>query len=161
MFLIGDKILHPMLGAGVIDEIVTQKVSGVTREYYVMHVSVGSMKVMIPVASCGEIGVRPVLSAREADEVIASLAALHVEDTANWNRRYRENMLRIKSGDILQVAQVVKSLALREREHGLSTGERKMLSSARQIFYSELVLSKNATLTEIEALVSHALSREN
>ncbi len=91
MFLIGDKILHPMHGAGVIDEIVTQKVSGVTREYYVMHVSVGSMKVMIPVTSCGEIGVRPVLSAREADEVIASLAALHVEDTANWNRRYRES----------------------------------------------------------------------
>ena len=90
--------------------------------------------------------------------MIASLAALHGEDTANWNRRYRENMLRLKSGDLIEVARVVKGLMLRDGERGLSTGERKMLHSAKQILISEIVLSQNASYEDVEARINTALT---
>ena len=78
--------------------------------------------------------------------------------TSNWNRRYRENMLRLKSGDLLEVARVVKGLMLREVERGLSTGERKMLHSAKQILISEIVLSKNASYEDVEKRINTALA---
>ena len=150
MFQVGDKIVHPMHGAGVIDSIVQKKVNGVVREYYILKLPVGGMLVMIPTEHCEEIGVRPVVKQEEADRVIAAIPSIEVDMTPNWNRRYRENMLRLKSGDLLEVARVVKGLMLREEERGLSTGERKMLHSAKQILISEIVLSQNASYEDVE-----------
>ena len=130
MFQVGDKIVHPMHGAGVIDSIVTKKVNGVVRDYYILKLPVGGMLVMIPTSNSEEIGVRPVVDKDEADRLIASIPDIEVDMTQNWNRRYRENMMRIKSGDLLEVAKVVKGLMLRDVDRGLSTGERKMLHSA-------------------------------
>ena len=113
MFQVGDKIVHPMHGAGVIDSIVTKKVNGVVREYYILKLPVGGMLVMIPTSNSEEIGVRPVVDKDEADRLIASMPDIEVDMTQNWNRRYRENMMRIKSGDLLEVAKVVKGLMLR------------------------------------------------
>ena len=93
-----------------------------------------------------------------ADEVLEQLANIEVDVTQNWNRRYRENMLRIKSGDLLEVARVIKCLMLRDSEKGLSTGDRKMLRSAKQILISELVLSKNSSYEEVEEEVNAALA---
>ena len=86
------------------------------------------------------------------------LGRLEIEITANWNKRYRENMLRIKSGDLLEVARVVKSLMVRDSEKGLSTGERKMLRSAKQILISEIVMTTNGDYDEVEQRLNSALA---
>lgn len=157
MFQIGDKIVHPMHGGGIIDSIVQKKVDGVTRDYYIMKLPNRTMVVMIPVDNCEEIGVRPVLDAEQTEQVLAAIPGLHVEMVSNWNRRYRENMDRLKSGDLLQVAQVAKGLAEREYGRGLSTGERKMLHSARQILVSEIVLSQNISYEAAEKALDAVL----
>lgn len=157
-FQIGDKVVHPMYGAGVLESVVQKKVSGVTREYYIMKLPERSMVVMIPVDSSEEIGVRPVVDRARADAVLAAIRGIQVEMTANWNHRYRENMERLKSGDLLEVARVVKGLTVRDASRGLSTGERKMLHSARQILLSELVLSKSLSYEAVERELDTALA---
>lgn len=159
MFQPGDKIAHPMHGAGLVDSIVTKKVNGVKRDYYILKLPVGGMVVMIPTATSEAIGVRAVIDAKQADRVIAAIPSLELDDTPGWNQRYRENMVRIKSGDPLEVAQVVKSLTHRDSVRGLSTGERKMLHTARQILISELVMSQSATYEEMEQRVNVALAQ--
>ncbi len=159
MFQIGDKIVHPMHGAGVIDSIATQRVNGVVRDYYVLKLPVGGMQVMVPTENSAEIGVRPIVEAGKAEEIIVALRDIQVENDSNWNRRYRENMLRLKSGDLMEVARVMKGLILRDEKKGLSTGERKMLHSAKQILISEIVLSQNASYEEIEGRINMALAQ--
>ena len=136
MYHIGDKIVHPMHGAGIVDNIVENKINGVVRQYYVLKLPVGGMTVMIPTENSDEIGVRDVVCEETAEKLLQAMATIEVDVTQNWNRRYRENMLRIKSGDLLEVARVVKCLMARDRDKGLSTGERKMLHSAKQILIS-------------------------
>nr|WP_317323206.1 CarD family transcriptional regulator [uncultured Flavonifractor sp.] len=158
MFQVGDRIVHPMHGAGIVDSIVQKKINGVVQEYYILKLPVGGMLVMIPTENSEEIGVRPVINGEEADRVIAAIPDIEVEMTPNWNRRYRENMLRLKSGDLMEVARVVKGLTQRDGERGLSTGERKMLHSAKQILISEIVLSQNATYEDVEARINTAMA---
>ena len=150
MFEIGDYIAHPMHGAGVIEGIVTKKINGAERDYYVLKLPVGGMIVMVPVEGCENIGVRGIISGSEARKVIDSFSELEICMTQNWNKRYRENMDKLKSGDLLEVASVVKGLMCRDNERGLSTGERKMLHSAKQILISELVVAMSANYDEIE-----------
>ena len=157
MFQVGDKIVHPMHGAGIVDEIVTRKVNGVLRDYYSLRLPVGGMLVMIPTENCGEIGVRAVLTAEEADRVLGEIADIQVELEPNWNQRYRENMLRLKSGDLLEVSKVVKCLMLRDSRRGLSTGERKMLHSAKQILVSEISMAHDIPYEEAELRINKAL----
>lgn len=157
MYQIGDKIVHPMHGAGVIDRIVTQKMNGIFREYYILKLPIGGMLVMIPTDHPEEIGVREIVPVEEAERVIKQFSNMQVDMIQNWNRRYRENMLRLKSGDLLEVARVVKGLMIRERDRGLSTGERKMLHFAKQILISELVLAQSITYEEAESRIYTAL----
>lgn len=158
MFQVGDKIVHPMHGAGVIDSVVQKKVNGVLREYYILKLSLGGMLVMIPTENCKEIGVRPIMKGEEADQVIASMREIEVEMAQNWNQRYRENLLRLKSGDLLEVARVVKGLMRRDEMRKLSNGERKMLHTAKQILISEIVLSQNSSYEDVEARINSALA---
>jgi len=157
MFRIGDMIAHPMHGAGVIDSIEERKMNGCTRMYYILKMPTGGMVVMIPTESTEQIGVRPIVDSLQADALMESISQIDAEMTSNWNRRYRENMQRIKSGDLLEVARVVKGLMTRDVEKGLSTGERKMLHSAKQIFISEIVLSKKITYEEVESQLNDSL----
>ena len=158
LFQVGDKIVHPMHGAGVIDSIVEKKVNGVTRQYYIMKLPLGSMLVMIPTENSSEIGVRPVVNSQQADQVIAAIPSIEVDMEQNWNRRYRENMDRLKSGNLLEVARVVKSLMLRDAKRGLSTGEKKMLTSARQILASELSVALGQPLADVMARIDEQLN---
>ena len=150
MYQIGDKVVHPMHGAGVIDSIVQRKVAGKTEDYYLLRLSVGSMTVMIPTGNTQEIGVRPIVSSEEAKNLIRALENIEVDMTQAWNRRYRENMERLKSGNLLEVARVVKGLLLRDGQRGLSNGERKMLRTAKQILISELVLAQSLPYETVE-----------
>lgn len=157
-FQIGDKVVHPMYGAGVLESVVQKKVDGVVREYYIMKLPKRSMVVMIPTESSEEIGVRPVMDQAQADRLLAAIPQIQVEMTANWNHRYRENLERLKSGDLIEVARVIKGLTVRDSKRGLSTGERKMLHAARQILISELVLSKSLSYEAVEQQLDTALA---
>lgn len=157
MFSIGDYIAHPLHGAGVIENIVSRRISGQQRDYYVLKLPVGDMVVMVPVLGCESIGVRSIISADEAERVMDAFKSIKVEMTTNWNKRYRENMDKIKSGDLMSVASVVKGLMSRDSERGLSTGERKMLHSAKQILISELVVATKLDYDGIEERLNAAL----
>ena len=158
MFQIGDKVVHPMHGAGVIDSIVSRKVAGQVQEYYQLKLSVGNMVVMVPTDNTGEIGMRPVVSGAKAEELMSEMEGIEVDMTQNWNRRYRENMVRLKSGNLLEVARVIKGLRQREGQRGLSNGERKMLHTAKQILISELVLAQSLPYETVESSVDMVLS---
>jgi CarD family transcriptional regulator len=153
MFNVGDKVVYPMHGAGVIEAIEEKEILGARKQYYIMNIPIGEMKVMIPLDNVGQIGLREVIDNDGVERVFGILREHHSRMSTNWNRRYRMNMEKIKSGDIYKVAEVVRSLMIREREKGLSTGERKMLESARQILVSELVLAQNANETEIDEII--------
>ena len=157
MYQIGDKVVHPMYGAGVVDSIVQKTVDNVVRDYYILQLPNRSMVVMVPTENCEEIGVRPVVDREQADRVMAAIPDIQVEMTANWNHRYRENMERMKSGDLLEVARVVKGLRQREDQRGLSNGERKMLHTAKQILISELVLAQSLPYETVESSVDRVL----
>ena len=150
MYGIGDRIVHPMHGAGTVEDITTRLIDGKELEYYILKLPTNNMTVMVPVSSSKEIGIRDVISSAEADELLSLIPSLEIEDTANWNRRYRENAARIKTGDLKEVLAVIKNLLFREQKSGLSTGERKMLHSAHKILCSELVFAKNSTYSELE-----------
>lgn len=157
MFNVGDKIVYPMHGAGVIESIEEREILGNKQNYYVMKMPVGDMKVMIPTLNVEGIGIREIIDSCEVDKVYEILQDQSVNVTNNWNKRYRENMTKIKSGNIYEVADVVRILMIREREKGLSTGERKMLNSARQIMVSELVLAEGTNPSEIETAINDFL----
>ena len=158
MFCVGDKIVHPMHGAGIVESIVQKKVNGVSREYYVLKLPVRSMLVMIPTDNCAEIGMRPIIDSNQADRILSLLPTIEVDFDQNWNRRYREKMERLKSGDLVEVARVIKGLTLRDSNRGLSTGERKMLHSAKEILISEIVLSQCVSYEDVEERINMALA---
>jgi CarD family transcriptional regulator len=158
MFRVGDMVAHPLHGAGVIDSIEEKNINGVTREYYIFKMPSSGMVVMIPIENSEEIGVRPIIKPAEADMLMKALSDIEIDMTNNWNRRYRENMLRLKSGDLMEVARVVKGLMARDSDKGLSTGERKMLRSAKQILISEIVLSTSSKYEEVEEKINKALA---
>ncbi len=158
MYSIGDKIVHPMHGAGIIEDIVTQQLNGEAREYYILKLPMSNMTIMLPVDMCDDIGVRTIIDAARANEVISLFSTIEIDNTQNWNQRFRENSQRIKSGDLDEVSRVIKSLILRDQNHGLSTGERKMLHSAKQILISELVLAKGTSYIDIELEIEDAIS---
>ena len=157
MFNIGDKVTHPMHGAGIIERIDEKKVNNKLCSFYVVKILTGDMNVLVPVESCEAIGVRPILSKEDAETMLDSFSGIEVDMTQNWNKRYRENMDKIKSGNLLEVAEVVKGLMCRDVERGLSTGERKMLHSAKQILISELVIALNTDYEKIEMRLSSSI----
>lgn len=157
MFSIGDLVVHPMHGAGVIDDIVREKVAGVTQEYYVFKMPMGGLVLKIPVANSQVIGIRGIISPAEAEALLNAIPDLTVESNANWNKRYQENLTRLKSGDLYQVARVVKSLMRRDSLRGLSTGERKMLHNAKQIMISEIVLVEHVAYQDAESRIDRAM----
>ncbi len=128
MFNVGDKVVHPMHGAGVIDSIVSERINGKTQEYYVFHMPVNGLVLKIPVCNSQLVGLRSVVDATAADTVMLAL-----------------------------VGRVIKCLTLRDVERGLSTGERKMLHSAKQIFISEMVLATDEPYQEIESRVNASM----
>ncbi|TJX65521.1 CarD family transcriptional regulator [Soehngenia saccharolytica] len=160
MFKIGDKIVYPMHGAGVIEDLEIKEVLGERREYYILRMPIGDMKVMVPVENIEDVGVRDIISKEEIEVVFSILKDKKSKMPDNWNRRYRSNLDLIKTGDINQIAEVVRNLSILDKEKGLSTGERKMLNDAKKILYSELVLASSLSVDEIEKLVDDAIFNE-
>ena len=157
MFNVGDKIVYPMHGAGTIDAIEEKDILGEKQNYYIIKMP-GEVKVMVPISKASDIGVRSVIDKSEAGQVLEVLEANETEMSNNWNKRYKENMEKMKSGSIYEVADVVRNLSYKQKEKGLSTGEKKMLNNAKQILVSELVLAEHASENEVENLVENKIN---
>lgn len=157
MFNIGDKIVYPMHGAGTIDSIEEKDILGEKQAYYILKMP-GEVKVMIPIDKAEQVGVRNIIDKNSADKVFNLLSQDETEMDKNWNKRYRDNMDKLKSGDIYEIADVVRNLSFKQKEKGLSTGEKKMLVNARQILVSELVLAEQSSKDEIEELVDSKIN---
>ena len=158
MFNIGDEVVHPMHGAGTIEAIEEKDVLGKKQSYYILRMP-GEVKVMVPTSTAESIGVRNVINKEKADKVFQVLENNCTDMSSNWNKRYRDNMDKMKSGDIYEVADVVRNLAFKQKEKGsLSTGEKKMFSNAKQILISELVLAEHASAEEVEQLIDNKIN---
>lgn len=157
MFNVGDKIVYPMHGAGVIDSIEEKNILGEKQSYYILKMP-GEVKVMVPTAKAEEIGVRNIIDKSSADKVIGVLEQDETVMDKNWNKRYRDNMDKMKSGDIYEIADVVRNLSFKQKEKGLSTGEKKMLHNAKQILVSELVLAEHSTQDEVEEIIDNKIN---
>jgi CarD family transcriptional regulator len=149
VFSVGDKVVYPTHGAGVIKNIKEEDILGETKSYYVLSMLDGDLKVMVPVENCHELGLRKIIDRDEVGQILDVLKESENELSSNWNRRYRNNMEKIKTGNIEEVAVVARDLYSRDKEKGLSTGEKKMLEQAIRIVVSELAL---ATETEEEVM---------
>ena len=157
MFNIGDKIVYPMHGAGTIDSIEEKDILGEKQSYYILRMP-GEVKVMVPIAKAEEVGVRSIIDKSSADKVFSVLEQDETEMNKNWNKRYRDNMDKLKSGDIYEIADVVRNLSFKQKEKGLSTGEKKMLNNAKQILVSELVLAESSNTDEMEEIVNNKIN---
>ena len=154
-----DGEIHPSdeLDGGrfwTIEEIKEIEIVGKKRQYYVLKFAIGNMVTNVPIENSEEIGIRPVIEKQEAKKALQYFRDAELEDDANWNKRQRNNLIKIKSGDIYQVILVLKELMYREKIKGLSTSERKTLTSAKQIVVSELVLSEVADVSDIESILN-------
>ena len=157
MFNIGDNIVYPMHGAGTISSIEEKEVLGEKQQYYIIKMP-GEVMVMVPTAKAEAMGVRNVIDENSANKVLQVLEKDETEMSNNWNKRYRENLDKMKTGNIYEVADVVRNLSFKQKEKGtLSTGEKKMLLNAKQILVSELVLAEHSSKEEIEKLIDNKI----
>ena len=156
MYSVKDKIFCPMHGAGIIEDIEIIDIGGKTSKYYVISLIGNRMMIKVPVYNESSL-MRPISDKEKAQFVLNSIKGLEVNETLNWSKRYRENMDRLKTGDMLETAKVLKALVIRNKTKTLSAGERKMLHSTKQILISELVLALDMDRTEIENYIYDAI----
>ena len=161
MFEIGDNIVYPNHGAGTIVDVEEKEILGETKQYYIMKLPIGEMRVMIPKDNAEDIGLRDIIDKEVVPNVYKVLKQEQSEMSQNWNRRYRANSEKIKTGDIFEVAEVVRNLTIRDIVKGLSTGEKKMLSNARQILISELVLTEEKEEEEIREKIDKIFEEQD
>ncbi len=157
MFNVGDKVVYPMHGAGTIEAIEEKDILGEKQAYYIIKMP-GEVKCMVPTTKAEEIGVRDIIDKETAVKVFKVLEQDSTEMSMNWNKRYRDNMDKMKSGNAYEIADVVRNLSFKQKEKGLSTGEKKMLLNAKQILVSELTLAEHATKDEVEELVDNTIN---
>lgn len=139
MFQVGDLVCYPMHGVGVVEAIEEQTILDETAQYYRLRFSIGRMTAMVPVMRAAEVGLRALADEQTCEKVVGFLQNGECSvESDNWNQRYRDNLEKLRGGDIMVVADVVKCLMRRDRERGLSAGERKMYLTARQVLVAEL-----------------------
>ena len=157
MFKIGDKIVYPNHGAGIIDSIEKKEFLGEEKDYFILKMPIGSMDISIPIANIDKMHIREVISKEEGDEVLRILDGDPTEMSNNWNVRYRENQEVIKTGDIFEIAKMVRNLAILDKEKGLSTTEKKLLNRARRIMASELVMAGSLEKEKAEEMIDESI----
>ncbi len=159
LFKIGDKIMYPMHGAGVIESIKEMEIQGKKQDYFVIQLSIGDLQIMIPQQKLNKLGIRPVEDRLKLEEVLVVFHDGETDELLTWKERYKTNMEKIKTGEIQQGAEVVRDLMRKSNEKALNTSEKQMLNNARNIFISELILIKGCTENQAnEMLVTSKIS---
>ena len=157
-FTVGDTVIYPHHGAAVIEGKETRELKGEERDYFVLRLTYGDLTLMVPADSADEVGLREVVTEREAERVIGLMRERDFHMPTNWSRRFKANYEKLRNGDIHEVAEVVRNLSLREQEKGLSAAEKRMLTRARQVLVSELAAAIGRSDEETEALLDEALA---
>ena len=158
MFAKGEKIVYPMYGAGVIEDLEEKLVDGVSEVYYVLSIPVLNLKIMVSASKAEGLGIRKVCSKEEVLCIIKNAVTIAAVSDQNWNQRYKENLERIKTGKLNEVTSVFKNLLSREKNRSLSSAEKKMLTTAKQIIISEIAVSRNIEKGEAEILLYETVS---
>ncbi|MFM6968063.1 MAG: CarD family transcriptional regulator [Microbacteriaceae bacterium] len=143
-FKVGETVVYPHHGAATIVEIKTRVIKGEEKKYLKLNVSQGGLTIEVPSDNVEMVGVRDVIDKAGLERVFAVLRDPIVEEPANWSRRYKANLEKLASGDVIKVSEVVRDLWRREQDRGLSAGEKRMLAKARQILISELALAEKS-----------------
>ena len=157
-FTVGDTVVYPHHGAAKIEAIEKRTIKGVEKDYLVLRVAQGDLTVRVPSENVDLVGVRDVVNQEGLDRVFDVLRQPYTEEPTNWSRRSQANLEKLASGDVIKVAEVVRDLWRRERERGLSAGEKRMLAKARQILVSELALAENTNEDKAEAILDEVLA---
>ena len=158
VFKVGETVVYPHHGAALIEQMKTRTIKGEDRLYLVLKVAQGDLTIEVPADNCDLVGVRDVVGQEGLDRVFEVLRAAHTEEPTNWSRRYKANLEKLASGNPLKVAEVVRDLWRRERERGLSAGEKRMLAKARQILVSELALAEQTNEDKAEIILDEVLA---
>src|SRR4030088_2301729 len=158
-FDVGDKVVYPHHGAAVIERREQKEVFGESREYLVLKLAYGDLTLMVPADNTDEVGLREVINDEEVEEVFAVLRKKEARMPTNWSRRYKNHVEKLKQGDIYQVAEGVRNLSIRDKDKGLSAGEKRMLTKARQILVSELTLALNVDEEAAEGRLDQGLAK--
>ncbi|CAB4542255.1 unannotated protein [freshwater metagenome] len=157
-FDVGDRVVYPHHGAAVIVKREKRKVEGKSVEYLVLQMAHGELTLRVPVENADDVGMRPPIGAEEVEDLFELLGKKDIREPANWSRRFKNHQEKLKSGDVYQVAEVVRNLALRDQSKGLSAGEKSMFVKARSVLVSELSfaldVSEEDALSQVEAKLS-------
>lgn len=157
-FQVGETVVYPHHGAALIEEVKNRTIRGEEKLYLKLKVAQGDLTIEVPAENCDLVGVRDVVGKEGLERVFDVLRAPYTEEPTNWSRRYKANLEKLASGDVIKVAEVVRDLWRRDQERGLSAGEKRMLSKARQILVSELALAKKTDESQAEATLDDVLA---
>ena len=158
LFEVGETVVYPHHGAATIIEVKDRIIKGETKKYLKLNVTQGDLIIEVPAENVDLVGVRDVIGKDGLERVFDVLRAAFTEEPTNWSRRYKANLEKLHSGNVLKVAEVVRDLWRRERERGLSAGEKRMLAKARQILVSELALAERVEEDKAEVLLDEVLA---
>jgi CarD family transcriptional regulator len=156
-FDVGDRVVYPHHGAAVIIKREKRKIDGQNTEYLVLQMAHGELTLRVPVEKADDVGMRPPIGSEEVEDLFELLAKKDIREPANWSRRFKNHQEKLKSGDVYQVAEVVRNLALREQSKGLSAGEKSMFVKARSVLVSELSFALDVTEDEAQERVEAQL----
>lgn len=159
MFNIGDKIAYTVHGAGIIVDIQEKEFLGISESYYILQLPIDEMTISIPVSECEKNRIRPIINKEQGEKVLEILKSDCTEMSANWGKRYRDNLEIFKTGDIFEIADIVRNLSILHNRKGLSASEKKMLNNAKRVMASELMLigliSKEEAIKMIDEAIHH------
>jgi len=158
-FQVGDSVVYPNHGVGVIEQISSRTDGQTVEKFYLLNIKSASLKVSVPFRNANAVGLRPVVKNGDILKILAYLEDGECDSNVDWKNRFRENSDRMRTGSLLDVAAVLKSLLMLDRSKPLSAREQKMLERARYLLVSELAMSKNCAEADIEELLSKALAK--
>lgn len=160
-FHIGDKVVYPNHGVGIVEQISSRTIGSMVQKYYELHIKASNLKVTIPFSNVEAVGLRKVIKSGDIESILEILVNGKTENHTDWKFRFKENSEKMRSGSLLDVAYVLKSLLVLNQTKALSFREKKMLERARYLLVSELAMAKNCEEAQIEDLLNKALSKHN
>ncbi len=158
MYKIGDRIVYPMHGAGTIVGVETKEMLGEEYQFYILKMPIADIRISIPVSNIDNMGIRPVMTKEEGVAVLEVLSQESTQMSSNWSQRYRQNMENLKTGDPMEIAEIIRNLQIRDMEKGLSTTEKKMLTNSKRMLVSELIISGSLSAEEAMTMIDDAIS---
>ena len=160
-FQIGDKVVYPNQGVGVIEQVSTRNVTGTPEMFYLLKLNASSLRVMVPMSNVESVGLRRVARSRDIGGILDFLKKGHCKKTQDWKGRFKENSEKMRSGSLQQVAEVLKSLLELNQAKPLSFREKRMLDRAWQLLVDEIAMARSSSKAEVEALLAKAFAKSN